>query len=420
MNDLQEKIERLISEEELSSLKFFAASMKTSEMNIINEVFTRFRSEMDKQKKFYQQELKKENVEYLFGKNTFEKDSLESPKSFFEYIKENEKHQIESYIETIVTTIPIIYKKSFPNGLNDLKKIKNLYSFLKKIPIINTFDKYNFDLNVILEVDSEDIYVIRNYFLFDSLLTYYICPIFINTTFSTEENLNCFGSEFYSEKKIAEKIFEVYQKYENDLIYSVKSLKEWENDKYYKDYDFETFTYTKDLYYGVKSFALFHEYSHIILNHFYSPESNYKMEIDADILAINLLVTNTIDYYKRDLNNNEALQNVIILRIISPLMYFLLKICFQKDNLTISPSYFIRFKTVKTVLDNHLKLNNLDLGLGFTNKIETILLHIFDLKNLEFDDIKEVFSKEEKILQKEISIMIFNRLKGLYKLDWSI
>lgn len=406
------ELEFLISEEERLSLTTLARKFKITEKHIIKFAFDDYKKQMHENKTIFKEKLNAKNPESFFGEGVFDTQEINSPEDFFNYFREINKYYPQSCIETLCKIVPSILKDIKPN--NNLGT-KNLKKFLEDIPIINLFDYKVYDQSTLLEIGQQKYYVIRNYFSFDTVVTYFLCPLFINTTIfftkdskQTEKDITSANESFYSEDTIAKKIVEISELFHTDSIYRTDLKEIADTNPHFNGKGIENNTVGLDLYYGLKFFALFHEYSHIILNHFDSQDTNFQMELEADILAINALAVNTMDYYRDSIKKGAIIEIAAILRIASPLLHFMLKLALESDIFSSRPTYLIRFRNAKTIIE--YQMVNYDLsntGLELVGKMSNIFDQLILLKIKEPHKFIEIISDEIKKLKSSVFQFIY-------------
>jgi hypothetical protein len=404
--DPQRLIE-IIRSEELFSLKLLATKLGVTEQHLIDFALSVYNQAMSENRERYKREFKEDNVDKYFNVEIFNTESISSAEDFLDFFKKIEKPYTETCIATLCRIAPTLipfYRKELKGKIRK----EELSNFLQQIPLINTFDYKNIDQSTLLEVDEGEYYVIRNHFFFDTIITYLVVPLFINTTLAFDKLDEGKGESFFLQSTIATKFLEILELIKSNQLYSTDLLEIVDTDPYFNGNSIEVNTMGLDLYYGMKLFALFHEYSHILLNHFNSAVSNFEVEMEADIFAINALVVNTIDYFGEFKGVSEFKSVFPALRIISPLLYYLLKISISDNLLNTTPSYFIRFMNAQKIIEMQLKLiKGPSIGFDLITKINGIIDEVLKQKQVQTDAVISRLEAELKIVSERVKPFVF-------------
>lgn len=414
---INKELDSLIREEERLSVDSMAKKLKITEKYIIEFAFENYKNQIYENKAILKEKLKAENPEHIFGQGIFDTQEVNSTEEFFDYFKKINSYYPQSCIETLCKIVPSILRDLKPHLALETEILKD---FLENIPIINLFDYKIYDQNTLLEVGEQKYFVIRNYFTFDTVVTYFVCPLFINTTILftndrklTEKDITNADEDFYSQDTIAKKFVEISEIFHSDRIYQSDLKEIADTNPHFNGESIENNTMGLDLYYGLKFFALFHEYSHIILNHFESQDTNFQMELEADILAINALTVNTMDYYKDSLKNNGSMIEIAaILRLISPLLHFMLKLALEPDIFSSRPTYLIRFRNAKKIIEYQMANYGLsNTSYELVGKVSTIFDKLILLKITEPHKFKEIITDEIEKLKSSVFQFIYRDIE---------
>jgi hypothetical protein len=130
--------------------------------------------------------------------------------------------------------------------------------------------------------------------------------------------------------------------------------------------------------------------------------------MEADIFAINALVVNTIDYFGEFKGVSEFKSVFPALRIISPLLYYLLKISISDNLLNTTPSYFIRFMNAQKIIEMQLKLiKGPSIGFDLITKINGIIDEVLKQKQVQTDAVISRLEAELKIVSERVKPFVF-------------
>ncbi len=399
--DNNEDIHLLIEAEELESFKFFCKKFDVKENDFLELHKKKFSEYMNENKEAFKINfnVNVNDYESHVPFQTYQIENVQTPKDLFKYFKSLESYLKTSTISTIKKIAPSFAKvdKLDIDFFRKFTSNDKFVDFLNDIYIINTFE-YSIDLSTYIENNGKKFYVIRNYFMFDAILTHAIVPLIINSTTSVGLEGKSKVDES-NHNRIAKFLFEITEKMKHEIL-DVDTLSK--SNTLFNPLSKEVQLLGTDLYYGIKLFSLFHEYSHILFSHFDEQnKSNFYKEIEADNFAINLLVHNTLDYYKK--NDNNPVYNAIIgIRIISPLIYFLLQISSIDKQNSVTPSYISRWEYSKIQIQKHLDdLNLLENMHNMITDLEKIFFSLLKSKGNNLKNIKKLLSKEAKMAEEE-------------------
>lgn len=407
-------IENIIIEEELQSFKYASRRLNVDETSFLNELKSSYLGYLNEDKEYFKKVSNKNEVDDFFHKDTFTINEVKTSFDFFKYMKRIESEQ-RDMIKKILHIMSPIFPYTGHLNTDFFSKFpvpNNFFNFLDNIYYYNVFSN-NFDPTTLLESLDENIFLIRNSFLFDSALTHAIIPLIIN--FSAYVNFN--GTPFTkrvknTRKSIAIKILEISTLLNKDNS-ELEILKILKNDESSFDSLSDTNMFLgREIYYGIKMYSNFHEYAHIIYSHFEEKnKSHFIMELEADIFAINCLIYHTLTFY--EFNKNNKINNfAICMNIVSPLIYMMIKIAqMEKADNKLSETIF-RFEFIKKFIQkNLLNLNLLEVMHDFISDLEVISFHLYFEKVDNFNSLLSILQNSGKVAEKEKLHYIFYNLK---------
>jgi len=240
------------------------------------------------------------------------------------------RHHNHSYQKVIISTVAELFPAFEKAGLFDkdaLTKIgdgkNDISRFLKSIPIVTLFESDQGPY--VTRLDSmELIYVVRNKHM-DLILERLLIPLIINSTvFQSEEKVNTFYNN-YSIDKILGLYFTIAKIDSRNIIWTLQD-EVLENIDPLFEKGLIVHYYGMILFWSMQYLINFHEYAHVMCNHFFAEKDPILMEIEADNFAINALYFNSLKRLgieEKDIDE-EAVNDKLIFMVMSPLWLFLL------------------------------------------------------------------------------------------------
>ncbi|MCF8053936.1 MAG: hypothetical protein K9K75_01775 [Deltaproteobacteria bacterium] len=205
--------------------------------------------------------------------------------------------------------IDLIRKNALKSAIDCDASENWLSLFLKTIPVIQSFD---FDLEAYVKQSESEYSIIFNRTIND-LSERYLLPTVINTLFKTMSSGEVASQDFLEKVflKSAKGIAELAKLYEDGI--KTEKMLELDMDKELSEISEIVSISIAAMNSCVVQFILLHEYSHVILNHIQS-DNYHSNEVQADILAFNILLDSVVDFVKCD-------KLSAIFQVISPLIF---------------------------------------------------------------------------------------------------
>lgn len=406
-SESQEAARRTARAEELRSLRIIAKKFAWTEEQLVQNVIGGYKAAMMENYETYRRELNSKDPERFFAPGVFEIDKVLSPDDLFDYFQKIQVFQTETCIETLCSITPKILPQLYPSYGMDQDQLRKM---LLSIPMINTFDYNVLDPSVLRISDAE--YMIRNSFTFDTLASYLVCPLYANTAFDIQERRKERPEGYSEPATVARKYMEIASVYHQELLYHADFLRQIDTDIHFNGTGLVNETVGKDAYYGMQLFAFFHEYAHVLLDHFDSDRANDEIELEADTFAINALVVNTMGYYKEHLADRSWFMISILSRLMGPLLHHLTKIAIAPDLFGNQPSYLARYSYTSALLRWHIDMYGYGSeGKRLLSQLDSVVNYVLQFKGLTAEETNGVTAEYAKYTGR-VRFYIYNELQG--------
>ena len=308
----------------------------------------------------------------------------------------------KSYQDVVITAIGDLFPAFEDVGLFEKEKLfeqmnagdHDLQSFLQAIPIVTLFE--NDRGPYVTRLNREGItYVVRNEHM-DLIFEHLLVPLVINsTTFQSKEKAEQFY-ESYTFKRITE-LHRIVSKINKENVIMILQDEQLIKIDPLFEKGLSVHFYGMMLYWSMQYFINFHEYSHVLCNHFTSHKDSISMEIEADNFALNALYYNSFKQLQLDQNNyhEEKDYQTLLFMVVSPLWIFLF---FSVNNIEsgvkISDSHphpLLRLGNAYKTLD-HLSKNHSPLNKGLKSIFKFIEQLLKELhKNLSDEQLRAIY-----------------------------